>query len=306
MRLDGIGDETPVFFKAGQETLSGIFGAPARDSAGVGVIVLAGGWRGTSAGRNRVLVRLCRRLMAAGCHTFRFDYAGVGESTGTQTRRLAEPSVGDLMAAAAWLQAHGPSRVILAGFCYGAWTSLLSAPRIQGLHALAMLAVPPNVSGKSALSLAADRVRLSRLIRQALRPWFLRRLFTADQRRLYGRYLRAKWQTISHRNTATQDLSGDGDRAEASPEFLHLLRSLADRRVPVLLLYGTEDFAYDHFEQARAGRLGEILTAGGSLIEVNTVSGHLHTLAEIDVQESLIESVADWVVGHVPATSAEP
>ena len=52
MKLADIGQETPVFFEAGQETLSGIVGVPSRDSSGLGVIVLAGGWRGTSAGRN--------------------------------------------------------------------------------------------------------------------------------------------------------------------------------------------------------------------------------------------------------------
>ena len=110
MKLEDIGDETPVFIHAGEETLSGILGFPARDSSGLGVIVLAGGWRGTSAGRNRVMVRLCRRLMASGFHTLRFDYAGVGESTGTQKLTLADPSVEDLLGAVKWFQALAVSR----------------------------------------------------------------------------------------------------------------------------------------------------------------------------------------------------
>ena len=104
MKLEDMGQETPVFIQAGQETLSGIVGTPGRDPKGLGVIVLAGGWRGTSAGRNRVLVRLCRRLLASGFHTMRFDYAGMGESTGAQKRTLADPSVEDLTAAAMWFQ----------------------------------------------------------------------------------------------------------------------------------------------------------------------------------------------------------
>ena len=74
--------------------------------------------------------------------------------------------------------------------------------------------------------------------------------------------------------------------------------------MPVLLLYGTEDFMYDDFQRARSGRLGEMLERGGSSIEVDAVPGYLHPLAELDVQESLIDAVAEWV-NKLPATDAK-
>ena len=305
MKLEDMGQETPVFIQAGQETLSGVVGTPARDPKGLGVIVLAGGWRGTSAGRNRVLVRLCRRLLASGFHTMRFDYAGMGESTGAQKRTLADPSVEDLTAAAMWFQAHGPSHVVLAGFCYGGWTALFGAPRIQTLDGMALLAVPVNVDGPSELALASDRVRFSRLVRQALRPWFLKRMFSADRRRLYRRYLEGKWQASRRRRVSARDAESQGRETEPRSRFVELLGSLVERGVPVLLLYGKEDFMYGEFQQARSGRLGEMLDRGGSGIEVSTVPGYLHPLAELDVQESLIDVVADWVNRQVPAMNAK-
>ena len=251
------------------------------------------------------MVRLCRRLMASGFHTLRFDYAGVGESTGTQKRTLADPSVDDLLGAVSWFQAHGPSRIVLVGFCYGGWTSLVGAPRIERLDGVALLAVPVNISGPSELTLASDRVRFSRLVRQVFRPWFLKRMFDADRRRLYRRYLQGKWQASRRRKPSARGARSQGGDLEGSSRFVDLLGSLVERRVPVLLLYGTDDFMYDEFQQAKSGRLAEMLDGGGSSIQVSAVPGYLHPLAELDVQESLIEAVADWVKKKIPATNAK-
>jgi alpha/beta superfamily hydrolase len=294
MKVEDIGQESPVFIQAGQASLSAIVGVPTHDRNGPGVVVLAGGWRGTSAGRNRVMVRLSRRMMASGFQTLRFDYAGVGESSGSQKRRLADPSVEDLLAAVRWFQAHGPAQIVLAGFCYGGWTALVGAPLIQRLDGIALLAVPVNVTGPSELALASDRVRFSRLARQALRPWFLKRMFDADRRRLYRRYLQGKWQAARRGKTPAREAPSQGEM-EPSSRFVDLLDSLVERSVPVLLLYGTEDFMYDEFQRARVGGLGEIVERGGSSIEVCAVPGYVHPLAELDVQESLIEAVAGWV-----------
>ena len=62
---------------------------------------------------------------------------------------------------------------------------------------------------------------------------------------------------------------------------------------------------YDEFQQARSGRLAEVLDRGGSSIQVSAVPGYLHPLAELDVQESLIEVVADWVNKQIPAMDAK-
>ena len=224
MELADIGQETPVFFEAGQETLSGIVGVPSRDSTGLGVIVLAGGWRGTSAGRNRVMVRLCRRLTASGFHTLRFDYAGMGESTGAQKRSLADPSVEDLLAAVTWFQAHGPSHIVLVGFCYGGWTSLVGAPGIQRLDGMALLAVPININGPTELALASDRVKFRRLVRQAFRPWFLKRMFDADRRQLYRRYVQGRWQASRRRKASVREGRSQSEEMERSSRFVDALR----------------------------------------------------------------------------------
>jgi alpha/beta superfamily hydrolase len=296
LRLAGVGEEIPVFFPVGKESLFGLMGVPAFDPIGVAVVVLPGGWRSTSAGRNRLLVRLCRRLQSEGYHTFRFDYLGVGESTGTRDRFvLGEPSVADLMAAIEWLTSRGVTQFVLVGFCFGAWTSLICTPQIPGMRGVALVAAPVHARVERAYVQVAGRLKLRVLIREALRPWFWRQLASRDRRRHYGKYIRAKWDRLWKWRRAPPLGPQSQQEGEASPEFLEPLRALLARRIPALMLYGTEDFEYGNFKRALSGTLGKVLSVEDSGIEVCTTPGDLHGLAELEVQEKTIEIVTDWL-----------
>ncbi len=89
--------ETPVWFDAGEHLLFGILTRPRDQVRGVAVIIVPGAGTPLSTNVNDLSVRLCRSVSAHGFHGFRFDYHGVGESTGTLDRfHLAEPFVLDL------------------------------------------------------------------------------------------------------------------------------------------------------------------------------------------------------------------
>lgn len=62
----------------------------------MGVITLTGGASITGIDRNRLYVRLARKLAARGFYVLRFDYHGVGESMGKAQYDLEEPFVTDL------------------------------------------------------------------------------------------------------------------------------------------------------------------------------------------------------------------
>ena len=114
--------EQTVTFACEQDTLAGILAVP-EIAASTGVIVIVGGPQ-YRAGSHRQFVLLSRTLAAAGYPVLRFDYCGMGDSTGAQ-RDFTGVSA-DIAAAITTLQSRLPSvqRVALWGLCDGASAAL--------------------------------------------------------------------------------------------------------------------------------------------------------------------------------------
>jgi pimeloyl-ACP methyl ester carboxylesterase len=248
--------ETPVFFPAGQETLFGILTSPTVEAIGSAVIFLPTGGLLPSPNRNRLAVRFCRRLASEGYHAMRFDYRGVGESTGVARHlRLDEPFVDDVEGAIRWIQGQGIGKYVLVGSCFGARTALAWARRANGVQGIVLISAPvSNLGARSAAEWAGGEYPTPRLRLQALR-------------RL----------------------------AMVNPDFLEPLADLVERRVPILFVYGTSDRDYEEFQRSRDGRLGTILKRGGSRIEVKTLTGRLHGFPQLGPQDAVIELISKWL-----------
>jgi len=135
--------EVPAFFAADGEHLFGVLTSPTGDPTGLCVTMLAGAWYGPATHRNRLFVRLARRLATEwGCHSLRVDFHGAGESTGVSHLGLDDPFPGDLTGAVHWLQSQGIHRHVVVGACLGSRTALMAAPEIDGLEGLVLLAPP--------------------------------------------------------------------------------------------------------------------------------------------------------------------
>lgn len=128
--------EEAIRFACENETLFGIVARP-EQAAETGVVVVVGGPQ-TRVGSHRQFTLLSRDLAAAGFATLRFDYRGMGDSTGEQ--RDFEAVTPDIRAAIDTLQAACPDvrRIVLWGLCDAAAAALLYCdeahdPRIAGL-----------------------------------------------------------------------------------------------------------------------------------------------------------------------------
>lgn len=285
--------EEPVFFASGSERLFGVVTAPIGEANEVGVVLLTA--RGTYQ-RNRLSVRLARRLAGHGYHVLRFDLRGVGESSGSAEFELDRPLVDDVKGAVSLLAARGVERFILVGSCFGARSALAAANDVGALDGL-VLAVMPFAESR-ALPAPSRRGGFSRallLLRRGLAdPGSFRVL--AD---VAGAGLRRRWRRL--RSPAPPPAEAT-DRPEREVEGW--LERLVRREVPVLLLFGAEDFAYEGFLQALDRWPEELRTDIEELVEMKVASHqNIHGRTRIEAQDWLVEVVDDWLAQRAERAS---
>ena len=147
-------EETALFACAG-DTLLGILTKP-ETPADTGVIVLVGGPQ-YRVGSHRQFVLLSRALAAAGYAVLRFDYRGMGDSTGEP--HTFENVNEDIAAAISALQMAAPTvqNVAFWGLCDGASAALLYCHATQDVRVKGLCLLNPWV--RSEASLAKTQVK---------------------------------------------------------------------------------------------------------------------------------------------------
>jgi pimeloyl-ACP methyl ester carboxylesterase len=287
--------ERAAFVPVGDDAVLAVLTRPPGAPRGVAVVILPGGWTGTGTGRNRLLVRMGRQLAADGFHAVRFDYRGVGDSTGADVVRwsLEELFVDDLEAVLQWTYREAAERCITGGVCFGARTALAAAARDPRVHGLVLISVPARVDIDTGLGHLANRFTTLEMARRGLRPSALRNLLHHDVRRTYLRAGKAKVRALAARR-----LEPDGNGSGLDPNLVPELEAVLARGAPVLMMFGTEDAEYQVFQHQRRGRLGEVLEQAGDLVEVRVLPGQLHAFSRLEVQETVLEALRDWVLRH--------
>jgi len=147
--------ELPVLFDCAGERLIGVLSLP-KQSTDIGVLILVGG-RQYRAGSHRQFVLLSRRLASADFCCLRFDFRGMGDSTGEP--QSFEAVDADIAAALAVLKIHCPhvKRVVLWGLCDAASAAVLYWQRTHDPFIAGLCLVNPWL--RTEASLARARVR---------------------------------------------------------------------------------------------------------------------------------------------------
>lgn len=117
-------EERPLVFDCAGDTLLGVLTVPEASTTDVGVLTVVGGPQ-YRAGSHRQFVLSARALAAGGVPVLRFDYRGMGDSSGAA--RSFEDVTDDIAAAIDAMQRALPGvrRVVLSGLCDGASAALM-------------------------------------------------------------------------------------------------------------------------------------------------------------------------------------
>lgn len=164
--------ERALTFDCLDDTLVGVLAAPSEPQE-TAVLIIVGGPQ-YRAGSHRQFVLLARHLAESGFATLRFDYRGMGDSTGPQ--RSFESISDDIGAAIDALMTHAPTtrRVVLWGLCDGASAALLYCGERADSRIAGLCLVNPWV--RSEASLARTHVKHYYMQRLA-QPEFWVKLF---------------------------------------------------------------------------------------------------------------------------------
>jgi pimeloyl-ACP methyl ester carboxylesterase len=300
--------EEPVFFEADGRQLFGVVTSPTAEPLGIGVVLLTGGGVALSVNRNRLSVRMARRLAALGYHVIRFDYRGIGESEGsTEVFDLMRPFGSDLLGAVDELRARGIGRFVLVGACYGARTALACAGRIDGLEGLVLVAAPVRdfeIGHGESTRLARDLSPIG------YAKFYLGQARERGLRRVVGdaRLRRAAFGVVKDKAHAVKDAwFRDGRVAReadvwASDRYIAGCVAALRRGARLLILHGLDDGIWTEFERAREGELGAVLDSEPQAVEVRVVPGPLHSYTRVPAQDWTLDTLVEWLRNPRPAT----
>jgi pimeloyl-ACP methyl ester carboxylesterase len=253
--------------------------------------------------RNRLSVRICRGLAELGYAGLRFDYHGVGESTGSVDQfRLDRPFVEDVTAAVRCLGRMGVERVVLAGSCFGSRNALCAADELDNVDAVILIAAAfrDYVLGELHSLTQARRWSLMHYVREALRPSQLRGLFHGPTRRTYAKYARGKLRVMGARIPGVRRFVASRPIAveEVAPTFETPLRRLVERGVAVRFIYGADDHFLEEFKTAAAGRLADVLEGDRTSVGLTVLPGRLHGFTTVASQDAVVEEIVGWVAAR--------
>jgi exosortase A-associated hydrolase 1 len=146
--------ERPLTFECRGETLVGVLAEPA-SPASIGTIIIVGGPQ-YRAGSHRQFVLLSRQLARSGVAAMRFDYRGMGDSTGSPTP--FDEVTPDIASAIDAMQASCPTvkRIVLCGLCDAASAALIYWQTTRDKRVVGMVLLNPWVRSESSIA----RVRI--------------------------------------------------------------------------------------------------------------------------------------------------
>lgn len=291
--------EETAQFDCDGESLIGILAKPESPSP-TGVVLIVGGPQ-YRAGSHRQFVLLSRALAAAGFSVLRFDYRGMGDSSGAQ-RDFEGVSV-DIAAAIDALQQRLPcvKQVALWGLCDAAAAALLYChetqdPRVNGLCLL-------NPWVRSDASLARTHVKHYYLQRLQQREFWLKLLRGG----VATQGLQGLWDNLrtafggSGNSSAVSGATG-AHPSKASPRPFQQRMAMAWHPFPgqILLILSGDDYTAKEFQEFAGRDLAWKNYSAHAKLTRHDVPGADHTFSEAESRRKAEQITQDWMDSSCP------
>jgi exosortase A-associated hydrolase 1 len=272
--------EHAVTFRCEDDTLVGILHVP-RQSNGLGVVIVVGG-PSYRVGSHRQFVLLARRLAGAGHPVLRFDYRGMGDSSGAA--RTFEAVQQDIEAAVQSFAEQLPElrRVALWGLCDAATAICMAAPKLPRIAGVVLL----NPWVRSEGTLARTQVK-SYYGNRVLSRDFWRKVLSLrfDFKKSLGEFGGALRRTLQR---------GAGDR-ESTTLSARLLRGLTQVHGSILVVLSGNDLTAAEFREAvaEAGEWKKI-TARPDFVRHDLAAAN-HTFSKREWYEQVERWTLEWL-----------
>jgi uncharacterized protein len=282
--------EIAATFDCEGERLVGVVSVPER-AASLGIVVVVGGPQ-YRVGSHRQFVSLARRLAVAGYAVLRFDYRGMGDSTGSM--RSFEDVTPDIDAAIGALRAACPAvaRIALWGLCDGASAMLLRCADTRDAQVAGIALLNPWVRSESTLA------------KTQLKHYYGRRLFS-----------KGLWSKLAHggvdvagalRSLASNARAMRMERqrsAASSPSFQdRMLEGLRAFPGPVLVLLSGKDLTAREFTECTRDNAQWRDLLGRRGVEERAFADADHTFSSARSREAMESATLAWLRDRVLPT----
>jgi uncharacterized protein len=280
--------EQVITFDCAQETLVGILAVPQTVTNSIGVVVIVGGPQ-YRAGSHRQFVLLSRALAAGGYPVLRFDYRGMGDSSGA-LRDFNDVS-SDIGAAIDAMQRNLPSvkKVALWGLCDGASAALLYCDETNDERVRGLCLLNPWVRSEAGLARAHVKHYYTQRLRQ--KEFWLKLLggkvaLTA---------LKGLWNNVRLMRSDSKPLAN-----EVTPPFQQrMANAWSDFSGSILLLLSGNDYTamefleYSKMNSAWSGLLGMPEVTRHELPEAD------HTFSDARSRTKAESLTLDWQINTI-------
>jgi uncharacterized protein len=272
--------ERPLVFRCGEDDLVGVVALPERP-ASRGVLIVVGGPQ-YRAGSHRQFTLLARELAASGIASLRFDYRGMGDSSGAA--RTFERSAEDIRSAIDELMRNLPGLrdVVLWGLCDAASAALFyghTDPRVTGLVLL-----NPWVRTEQGLA------------RAELRHYYSARIFQASFWQKLSRGELNIGQALASFLASVRGAPAPSEHAEARRLPDRMQEGLRKFKGAVLLILSGDDLTAQEFKDVAARSPGWQVLLRDARVTRQELREANHTFGRREWRDHVARWTADWIM----------